>query len=240
MRVRLSTLLMLVGATAALGAWVGLRSTPIRVEHSVADVAPKDRAQFAAIAVALALAATEQPQAVRPTIDPAFGLQIAHEARRQLDVRAHGFRDDCSGYTSAVLSEVGVPMDGRVASLWQRAVENEALHWDLVPRAGDLVFFDDTWDRDHDGRLNDDLTHIGIVLDVEPDGTVVFGHAGLSSGRGIGRLNLNDPDARDGPDGRRWNSTLRNPKPYDPPGTVHLAGALWAAFARVDPETPWR
>ena len=41
-------------------------------------------------------------------------------------------------------------------------------------QAGDLVFFDNTWDADGDGVDNDPFTHVGVVEKVESDGTIVF------------------------------------------------------------------
>ena len=84
------------------------------------------------------------------------------------------------------------------------------------------------------------ITNVTVVTADEAfDGTVVFAHAGLSSGRGIGRLNLEHPQTRMSPEGDRWNHTLRNPRAGDPPGTVYTSGALFAGYARVDPNIDW-
>ena len=40
------------------------------------------------------------------------------------------------------------------------------VHHRKVPRPGDLAFFDDTYDANHDGRTNDPLTHVAVVLSV--------------------------------------------------------------------------
>ena len=47
------------------------------------------------------------------------------------------------------------------------------------PRVGDLVFLDETYDRNGDGRINalDTLTHIGIVEEVKSGGTFIMLHA---------------------------------------------------------------
>ncbi len=237
MRVRVGTLFLGIGGfTALAGVW--------RIFY--ADLAPIPEARTANTATVervVHLLAAVHAVATRPIVvsevDRSFGLAAARTAQRQLTRPVTGFRDDCSGYVSAVMTEQGLEMDGRVITIYERAVSNNAIHWDLVPIAGDLVFFDDTHDRNNNGLLDDDLTHIGIVLDVEPDGTVVFGQAGLSSGRGIGRLNLYTPGMRDRSDGERVNSILRTPKSWDPPGAVHLAGELFAGFARVDPDLDW-
>ena len=237
MRVRVGTLLLSVGGLAALvGGWRVFDASPTApVQAGVANA--EDVEQVVHLLAAIHAVATRP--VVVPVIDRSFGLAAANTANRQLTRPMSGFRDDCSGYVSAVMTEEGLDMDGRVITIYERAVLNDAIHWDLEPIAGDLVFFDDTHDRNNNGLLDDDLTHIAIVLDVEPDGTVVFGHAGLSSGRGVGRLNLYTPGMRDRSDGERVNSILRTPKPSDPPGAVHLAGELFAGFARVDPDLDW-
>lgn len=239
MKTTLGTLLGLgsLAITAvAAGAWRAAQHP-----QSVAGPLPEDVAHVAQVLGALHLAAQHpvQSDSESVVIDRSFGLSAATTARDQLQSPISGFRDDCSGYVSAVMTEEGLFMDGRVITIYERAVENDAVHWDLEPIAGDLVFFDDSHDRNHNGVLDDDLTHIGIVLDVEPDGTVVFGHAGLSTGRGVGRLNLYTPGQATNADGERINSTLRNRGLWDPPGTVYLAGELFAGFARIDPELDW-
>jgi hypothetical protein len=129
-------------------------------------------------------------------------------------------------------------MDGVVATLWDLAVEHDALHWETVPRVGDLAFFDDTWDRDHDGRVDDPLTHVALVLDVADDGVVTFAHAGTSAGRTTGQLDLTRSSVAS-VDGRRLNTALRRVRRGDPRGTRYLAGELWVGWATVDPRRDW-
>jgi hypothetical protein len=237
LRIRIGTLLFGVGGVAVLtGFWRVYAATPEDVPAST-TTSGLEVEQVVHLLAAIHAVATRP--VVVAEVDRSFGLAAANTANRQLSRPVTGFRDDCSGYVSAVMTEEGLDMNGRVITIYERAVENDAIHWNMEPIAGDLVFFDDTHDRNQNGMLDDDLTHIGIVLDVEPDGTVVFGHAGLSSGRGVGRLNLYTPGMRDRADGERINSILRTPKSWDPPGAVHLAGELFAGFARVDPKLDW-
>ena len=92
------------------------------------------------------------------------------------------------------------------------------------PNPGDLVFFDDTHDRNHDGRRNDPLTHVGIVVRTESDGTVVFAHR-LDRGVVLGRMNLSDPGVRT-VGGRVVNDWLRE------------GGAVRGSAARSSPASP--
>ena len=98
-----------------------------------------------------------------------------------------------------------------------------------MPREGDLVYFDYTWDANGNGRADDQLTHIAVVTRVEGDGTVELVHRG---GGGIGplRMNLHRPgEHKDGD--RVLNSYLAAPG-YSRRGK-RLAGELWAGFASV-------
>jgi hypothetical protein len=237
-KVRVRTLMMgAVVATAACGLAAYSPAPTVTVERI--DVDP-EVGRAAAVLLALLAPRPEVAVEVPLPVDDDLGAAVAAEALRQLRHPDLRYRDDCSGFVSAVFSAVGVPMDGRVVTLWDQAVELDVLHWDPVPRPGDVIFFDDTYDRDRDGLVDDDFTHIGLVVDVEDDGTVVFAHAGLSQGRALGRMNVLHPDEARGPNGERWNSSLRNRRPGDRPGTVYLTGQLWAAFARVPWSTDWR
>jgi hypothetical protein len=99
------------------------------------------------------------------------------------------------------------------------------------PSPGDLVFFDDTWDRNRNGRRDDPLTHVGLVEWVDVDGTVTFLHRG---GQGVARahLNLRRPDVARAPDGRSLNAPLRQRTSRADDGPA-LAGQLFTGFGRI-------
>jgi hypothetical protein len=59
--------------------------------------------------------------------------------------------------------------------MFRLAYERSAIHTSS-PQPGDLVFFRNTYDRNRDGKLNDGLTHVGVVESVAADGTVSFVH----------------------------------------------------------------
>ncbi|MCB9795052.1 MAG: hypothetical protein H6741_20315 [Alphaproteobacteria bacterium] len=191
-----------------------------------------------AIALARSVASGEWSEA-RDPMGKALREAVVEEARFQLLTPDDAFRDDCSGFVSSVYSAVGVPMDGVVASIWDIAVVNEALHWRRRPTPGDLIFFDDTHDRNKNGRLDDALTHIGLVLDVDAAGTITFAHAGLSKGRRLGHMNLFRPGDRVDQDGKPLNDPLRMKTRWDPSDAPGLTGELWVGFASVDPEVDW-
>ena len=98
------------------------------------------------------------------------------------------------------------------------------------PMPGDLVFFRETYDLNRDGRLNDGLTHIGIVEDVDAEGTVTVIHR-VSRGVVRYRMNLANPDVRvDRATGRVYNDALR----HSGPGRREvLTGQLFAGYATL-------
>ena len=97
-------------------------------------------------------------------------------------------------------------------------------------KTGDLVFFHNTYDRNRDGRLNDSLTHVGVVEEVKTDGTVTYvHHAGARILRF--RMNLDQPNAvRDPKTGRRLNHPLRRASGSQPSMT---SGQLFAGYGTL-------
>ncbi|MGC3973733.1 MAG: hypothetical protein QM771_05025 [Nitrospira sp.] len=91
------------------------------------------------------------------------------------------------------------------------------------------MFFDNTWDFNGDGLVNDPLTHVGIVEQVEPDGTIVF----ISRVAGAierYRMNVAHPHIHRTADGRLLNDYMRRKHWRDGEHTAYLTGELFAAF----------
>lgn len=187
---------------------------------------------FPTLALAL-LAAT--PAAA--TSDP--GPRIAEVAERFVEERPTLLRNDCSGFVMTVLSEVGTPRQGGTQHFWQRAQsEGRVLDDGLphaLPRPGDLAFFDRTWDKNGNGRVDDELTHIAIVTAVAADGTVSLAHHG---GGRIGTLVLNVAHpAEHKRNGQVVNSFLASSS-YAHGEQPRLAGQLLRGFARPPGSSP--
>ncbi|MFT4623410.1 MAG: hypothetical protein ACI8PZ_002066 [Myxococcota bacterium] len=164
-------------------------------------------------------------------------MRIASSARHFVDTRPpRRYRDDCSGFVSAILTRAGVPMDGVVASIWESARVNGALHHNPIPRIGDLAFFDNTHDRNHNGVWDDQRTHIAVVVDVDPDGTIVLAHNG--SDRRLIRMNLLEPHLHETEAGEPRNSWLRR-HGYSDEVKLQLTGQLWSGFATVNDPDAW-
>lgn len=160
------------------------------------------------------------------------GEAIADAARHYLTHAPTGFRDDCSGFVMAAYDRAGHPVSGNSRSFWDSA-EAAGSTFRKDPAPGDLAFFDDTYDRNHNGRRDDPLTHVAVVIEVERDGTIVMAHGGTSKGRTTLRMNLHHPHDRVGPDGTVWNDWLRARGRGEPEGAAYLAGELFRGFARA-------
>lgn len=178
----------------------------------------------------------EAPPLVR--VGDPVGLHLADRAERFVDHDRGLLRRDCSGLVETIFSDVGLtlPTDEQLAA---NAVAREYMGFErdgaLVldhPLPGDLAFFHDTYDRNHNGRLDDPLTHVAMVTEVDEDGTVTLVHFG-SHGVATFKMNLGRPlTAHDG-QGRRINDHLRVHKRRDPPHTPYLASELFIAFGRA-------
>ncbi|BDG04013.1 NlpC/P60 family protein [Anaeromyxobacter oryzae] len=155
--------------------------------------------------------------------DPALARarqRILAAARRRLGTRP---ALDCSGFVLDAYRAAGLgirlgPGRSRSESL------HDASHDVARPRPGDLAFFHDTYDRNHDGRRNDLYTHVALVESVEGDIVTL-----LHRGARVERIRMNlarpsDPAA---------NGILRIHRLRDAPGTRYLAGELFAAFGEL-------
>ncbi|MFM2152509.1 MAG: hypothetical protein RL199_944 [Pseudomonadota bacterium] len=162
---------------------------------------------------------------------------------RSVVVAGRRFSGDCSNFVRAVYSAAGVdlmrpppgapvdpgPSNGvRSVRAFNRA---RGVLGVRSPEPGDLVYFDDTYDRNRNGRVDDPLTHVGLVDRVLPGGTVEFIH--FSAGR-VRRARLTCARAHESGKAARLNDPVRVQRPRDPPGTRYLASELLVDFGRID------
>jgi len=172
-----------------------------------------------------------------------FGERMAAEAVRflragVLEVDGVRFAMSCSELVHAVLVRLGCTGGpsgsqgkGGTGNIHAWCEKEGLLHTGL-PLVGDLVIFDNTYDRNRNRSNDDDFTHIGIVTGSLEDGTVRFVHVG--SGRvKESHMNLERPGARADSAGNVLNDYVRARKKGDRRGTRYLAGELFRDFCRV-------
>ncbi|MFT5458221.1 MAG: surface antigen [Myxococcota bacterium] len=145
-----------------------------------------------------------------------------------------GFRNDCSGFVCAAFDRAGIEMGGSTRTLWDSAKQAGAIHHRKRPSPGDIAFFDNTYDRNRNRRFDDPLSHVAVVLEVQPNGTILLAHAGTGKGRTTLTMNLTEPGTHVEEDGTLLNDWLRRRRDDDPAGGKYLAGELWRGFATPD------
>jgi len=197
---------------------------------------------FAAASAAVVLPGVSR--AVEPLdVAPGSRARVLEAARRlvgnkRVDVGGKRFGDDCTGLVRGVYSSLGVDLmtagetqDNGVTAIWRFTAKHGRLYDGGRPVPGDLVFFRETYDLNRDGAVNDGLTHIGLVDDVEPDGTVLVIHR-VARGVVRYRMNLANPSlARDGR-GKVLNDGLRLPGAGS---SRRLTGELFVSFGTLLP-----
>lgn len=182
----------------------------------------------------------EAPPLVR--VGEPVGLQLADRATRLVDHDGSLLRRDCSGLIETLFLQQGLALPtaevaGNAVAREFEGFKREGALVQQHPLPGDLAFFDDTYDRNHNGRLDDPLTHVALVTEVDLEGTLTLVHFG-SHGVTSFRMNLAQLHApRDGR-GRRINDRLRVQTRRDPPRTHYLASELFVAFGRAAEPTP--
>jgi hypothetical protein len=166
-----------------------------------------------------------------------FGVAAADAAMHYLRHRPPGqFRNDCSGFVMAVFDRAGHPVSGNSRSFWADAKARGDVHHRKRPEPGDVAFFDNTYDRNGNGRRDDALTHVAVVVEVDEDGTILLAHGGTSKGRSELRMNLKHPHDRLGPDGQVYNDWLRARRRGEPENGAYLSAELFKGFATFTPD----
>lgn len=99
------------------------------------------------------------------------------------------------------------------------------------PRIGDIIFFDNTYDHNSNKRLDDPLTHVGVVISVDPkDETVTFIHANTGNPKNIYKAYLNTkyPDVNR-KDGKVINTYLKRKYTWERQN-IQFAGQLTRGY----------
>lgn len=146
------------------------------------------------------------------------------------------FRNDCSGAIRAIFAAAKLRLGGIIKFTSDNDVKTIYRYTQKYghilknnPLPGDLVFFNNTYDRSRNGRFNDALTHIGLVEKVEGDTVFFIHHLGRSIIRS--RMNLILPKASYDPrSNQRINHILRRAQGVHP---AYTAAELFAGFGRL-------
>lgn len=160
---------------------------------------------------------------------------------RTITIQGRRIHYDCAGVTRAIFLEHGIDLyrsnhpEGNangVRLIHNHVRQHGILHQDTDVSPGDLVFFDNTWDFNGDGLLNDPLTHVGIVERIEPDGTVTF-ISRVADAVARYRMNLSQPHVHKTAEGRVLNDYIRRKRQTDPDNTARLTGELFSFYGNL-------
>lgn len=232
-------------ATVALATLVGCTTAPLSprnpsasvesTEPSMSATRPNPSISAKHTCCQAALHAPNRLAIVRTAAKLVGARTITSEGRR--------IAYDCAGVTRAIFLKHGIDLyDGNPADSDANGVrlihahmqQHGRLHQSPIPHPGDLVFFDNTWDFNGDGRLNDPLTHVGVVERIDPDGTVTF-ISRVAAAIQRYRMNLSLPHVHKSAGGRILNDYIRRKHPTDSDDSARLTGELFSFFGtRLD------
>ena len=206
---------------------VGCAHQPLRYPGSTRHLSgsPEDPPERRATAQA----SKSEPKRAAPRGRKVGQAATYYLGKSKLRVSSTTYRYDCSGFVDAAHARAGVDLGLRNAAALHTLAQEEKLFSRSKRQVdvGDTIFFDNTHDRNHNGRLDDRNTHVAIVNQVDSDGTIHMVHLGS---RGVTRLrmNLREPGVHKNAAGKELNSFLRVRRSADPRHTVYLAGELWS------------
>jgi hypothetical protein len=122
--------------------------------------------------------------------------------KQELVIRGKRFNMDCTGTVLAIYYYAGIDLardfnkhtGNGVTRLYKSLEAQELLYDTRYPVTGDIIFWDNTYDRNEDGRWNDPLTHVGMVMNVSAKGDVEYVHLNYRRGIIIEHMNLREPE----------------------------------------------
>lgn len=122
--------------------------------------------------------------------------------RDALIVKGKTFPNDCTGVVRAAYWYAGIDLakdfskytGNGVTRIYRTLEDRNLLYLTDRPLPGDIIFWDNTYDRNEDGEWNDPLTHIGVVVAVSENGQIDYVHANYRKGIIIEYMNLIDSD----------------------------------------------
>lgn len=154
------------------------------------------------------------------------------------------FSYDCSGTVLAVYYLAGYDLrpefarqaGNGVVRLFRIGEKNNLISSTKNPLPGDVLFWDNTYDRNNDGKINDELTHTGIVVAAGPGGNVKYLHHHIRRGIIVESMNLEQPDIHEvlqksGP--VIFNAPMRIRESGKPRPEKWLAGQLYNSYGRL-------
>jgi hypothetical protein len=191
----------------------------------------------------------ERPAPARATADPgvvALRASLAEGARsilgaKQLLVRGRRFTMDCTGVVLACYWYAGIDLardfgkfkGNGVTRIYKTLERDDLLYSTAAPLVGDIIFWDNTYSEEGKEGEDNPLSHVGMVLQVDSDGTITYIHHHVSRGIITEYMNLRSPGVRtmiDNGQVKVINSPLRLAVAGKPHAPEWLSGQLYRAL----------
>ncbi len=117
---------------------------------------------------------------------------------QNLAVGSRKFNMDCSGVVSAIYYYAGIDLQkyypdysgSGTERIYKTLEEKKFLKKTWLPEPGDIIFWDNTFDRNNNGKDDDILTHIGMVISCDKQGNIVYVHHNYDRGIVFEKMNL--------------------------------------------------
>ncbi len=122
--------------------------------------------------------------------------------KNSININGKTFPNDCTGVVRGAYWYAGIDLardfskytGNGVRRIYLTLEADGLLYLTEMPLPGDIIFWDNTYDRNEDGAWNDPLTHTGIVVAVSESGQIEYVHSNYRKGIVIEYMNLLDPD----------------------------------------------
>lgn len=158
--------------------------------------------------------------------------------KRVLRVRGRTFPPDCTGTVLAAYWGAGLDpvkyfnlySGNGVKRLYDMGDAYGLGYMHALPNPGDVIIWDDTYDKNGDGKWGDLYTHAGIVMEVHESGQISYLHYNYARGVVIEKMNLVKPDSYTDADETLVNSPMRMRSDRHIKPESWLASHLFKAF----------
>lgn len=160
------------------------------------------------------------------------------EGKRVLLVKGVTYPNDCTGLVRAAYAFASIDLahhfvkysGNGVLRLYKTLEDQKLLYSVHYPAPADIIFWDNTYDSNNNGKADDELTHVGVVISVEPDGSILYLHYHYRLGPVLERMNITRKDDDSSDEDGRVNAILRM---KGSPGNVGInAAQLFRVFGK--------
>ncbi len=143
-------------------------------------------------------AVREDKKEIRKIQDLLKEAAYSLEGKKSLSVNGKNFNMDCSGVVTALYYYAGIDLQKYYKDysgtgterIYKTLEERGLLEKTWLPETGDIIFWDNTYDRNNNGKYDDMLTHIGMVVSSDRFGNIDYIHHNYLKGIVIEKMNI--------------------------------------------------